>query len=694
MKCLILHESEKRLRVHVDVLNMTLEEADILETYLNKVEGVKKASVSDRTSDVIIEFNNKDNVIDALSSFHFETCDVVPLNSSRSINKEYEERVYWHIFSRIFNKLFLPLPIRTCITCVKSLPFLAKGANSLLNKKIEVSVLDATTIGVSMLRSDFNTASSIMFLLGFSDILEEWTHKKSISDLANAMSLHIDKVWMLTSDNTEVLVSINDIKKGDRIVVRTSNTIPLDGTIISGEINVNESSMTGESLPVLKRKGSSVYAGTVVDEGECIIEVKNVSGSGRYDSIVKMIEESEKLKSNTEARAVHLSDRLVPYSFILTGAVYLFTQNITKALAVLMVDYSCALKLSMPISVLSAIKEASYNHISVKGGKFLEVISEANTIVFDKTGTLTHSTPKVYDVIPFDKLSSDECLRIAACLEEHFPHSIANAVIEAAKKRDLIHDKEVHAKVEYIVAHGIVSKIDNKRVAIGSYHFIFEDEKCKINKNRQKDFDNLPDEYSHLYLAMDGKLIAVILIEDPIREEAKEVIAKLHDYGLDNVVMMTGDSNRTAKAVASKVGVDRYFSEVLPEDKANFIKNEHKQGRKVIMVGDGINDSPALSEADCGIAVSDGAAIAREIADITIGTDDLYSLLKLKEISDLLMNRINSNYRFIMSFNSLLIILGVLGILPSTTTAYIHNASTLLISMRSMTNLIKDDIDD
>lgn len=693
MRCVILHESRNRIRVHVDVLNMDLEEADILESYLNKVDGVKKVSVNDRTSDVTIEFKDRDKVIDALASFDFNTTDIVPTNSSRAINKEYEERVYWHVFSRMFNKLFLPLPIRTYITVVKSIPFIKKGATSLLNKKVEVSVLDATTIGVSILRSDFNTASSIMFLLGFSDILEEWTHKKSISDLANAMSLHIDKVWMKTIDGSEVLVSINDIKQGDKIVVRTSNTIPLDGTIISGEINVNESSMTGESLPVLKKKGSSVYAGTVVDEGECVIEVKNVSGNGRYDSIVKMIEESEKLKSQTEAKAVHLSDRLVPYSFLLTGAVYLFTQNVTKALAVLMVDYSCALKLSMPISVLSAIKEASYNHISVKGGKFLEVINEANTIVFDKTGTLTHSKPKVHDVVPFTNYSSNDCLRLAACLEEHFPHSIANAVIEEAKAKGLMHEKEMHAKVEYIVAHGIVSKVDNKRVAIGSYHFIFEDEKCKIDPKKKKEFDKLPDEYSHLYLAMDKRLIAVILIEDPIRQEAKEVIEKLHNLGIDNVVMMTGDSNRTAKAVASKVGVDKYYSEVLPEDKANFIRNEHKLGNKVIMVGDGINDSPALSEADCGIAVSDGAAIAREIADITIGTDDLYSLLRLKEISDLLMNRINSNYRFIMSFNSLLIVLGVLGILPSTTTAYLHNASTLMISMKSMTNLIKEEDD-
>ncbi len=690
MKCIILHESRGFLRVHVNVVNMSLDEADILEEYLNKISGVKKSSVSHRTSNAIIEYkDNRDGIIDMLSKFSYKTCDIVVSNSSRALNVAYEEKLYWHIFNRAFNTLFMPFSIRRIITLIKAVPFIWKGLKSLLKGNIEVALLDATTIGVSIARNDFSTASNIIFLLGFSDILEEWTHKKSISDLANAMAVNVDKVWLKNADS-EVLVSIKEIKKGDQIVVLTSNTIPLDGIVVDGEMSVNESSMTGESLPVLKRCGSSVYAGTIVDEGQCIIRVTNTSGSGRVDSIIKMIEESEKLKSNAESKAVHLSDRLVPYSFVLTGLTYLFTRNVTKALAVLMVDYSCALKLSMPISVLSAIKEASYHHISVKGGKFLEAVSDANTIVFDKTGTLTYSLPSVYKVVPFGKLNEDECLRLAACLEEHFPHSIANAVINKAKEKDLFHNDELHAKVEYLVAHGIASTINEKRVIIGSYHFVFEDEKCVVDLDKQEEFNNLPDEYSHLYMAIDGRLAAVVLIEDPIRQEAKEVIDKLHKVGFDKVVMMTGDSYRTAKAVALKVGVDEFRAEVLPEDKASFIKDEHKLGRVVVMVGDGINDSPALSEADCGIAVSDGAAIAREIADVTISEDNLYTLLTLKELADSLMDRIHSNYRFIMGFNSGLILLGVFGILTGTTTAYLHNVSTLLISMHSTTNLLKD----
>ncbi len=690
MKCIILHESRGFLRVHVNVVNMGLDEADILEEYLNKISGVKKSSVSHRTSNAIIEYkDNRDGIIDMLSKFSYKTCDIVVSNSSRALNVAYEEKLYWHIFNRAFNTLFMPFSIRRIITLIKAVPFIWKGLKSLLKGNIEVALLDATTIGVSIARNDFSTASNIIFLLGFSDILEEWTHKKSISDLANAMAVNVDKVWLKNADS-EVLVSIKEIKKGDQIVVRTSNTIPLDGIVVDGEMSVNESSMTGESLPVLKRCGSSVYAGTIVDEGQCIIKVTNTSGCGRVDSIIKMIEESEKLKSNAESKAVHLSDRLVPYSFVLTGLTYLFTRNVTKALAVLMVDYSCALKLSMPISVLSAIKEASYHHISVKGGKFLEAVSDANTIVFDKTGTLTYSLPSVYKVVPFGKLNEDECLRLAACLEEHFPHSIANAVINKAKEKDLFHNDELHAKVEYLVAHGIASTINEKRVIIGSYHFVFEDEKCVVDLDKQEEFNNLPDEYSHLYMAIDGRLAAVVLIEDPIRQEAKEVIDKLHKVGFDKVVMMTGDSYRTAKAVALKVGVDEFRAEVLPEDKASFIKDEHKLGRVVVMVGDGINDSLALSEADCGIAVSDGAAIAREIADVTISEDNLYTLLTLKELADSLMDRIHSNYRFIMGFNSGLILLGVFGILTGTTTAYLHNVSTLLISMHSTTNLLKD----
>ncbi len=690
MKCIILHESRGFLRVHVNVVNMSLDEADILEEYLNKISGVKKSSVSHRTSNAIIKYkDNRDGIIDMLSKFSYKTCDIVVSNSSRALNVAYEEKLYWHIFNRAFNTLFMPFSIRRIITLIKAVPFIWKGLKSLLKGNIEVVLLDATTIGVSIARNDFSTASNIIFLLGFSDILEEWTHKKSISDLANAMAVNVDKVW-LKNEDSEVLVSIKEINKGDQIVVRTSNTIPLDGIVVDGEMSVNESSMTGESLPVLKRCGSSVYAGTIVDEGQCIIRVTNTSGCGRVDSIVKMIEESEKLKSNAESKAVHLSDRLVPYSFVLTGLTYLFTKNVTKALAVLMVDYSCALKLSMPISVLSAIKEASYHHISVKGGKFLEAVSDANTIVFDKTGTLTYSLPSVYKVVPFGELNEDECLRLAACLEEHFPHSIANAVINKAKEKDLFHNDELHAKVEYLVAHGIASTINEKRVIIGSYHFVFEDEKCVVDLDKQEEFNNLPDEYSHLYMAIDGRLAAVVLIEDPIRQEAKEVIDKLHKAGFDKVVMMTGDSYRTAKAVALKVGIDEFKAEVLPEDKANFIKDEHKLGRVVVMVGDGINDSPALSEADCGIAVSDGAAIAREIADVTISEDNLYTLLTLKELADSLMDRIHSNYRFIMGFNSGLILLGVFGILTGTTTAYLHNVSTLLISMHSTTNLLKD----
>ncbi len=690
MKCIILHEAVGYLRVHVNVLNMTLNEADILEEYLNRLDYIKRAKVYERTSDVTINYidGNRDKLINSLSSFSFSN-DLIPVSSSRALNREFEEKTYWHIFNRAFNTLFMPLPIRTCITIIKAIPFIVKGIKSLFAGKIEVALLDATTIGVSILRNDFSTASNIIFLLGFSDILEEWTHKKSISDLASAMSINVDKVWLF-KDGKETLVSIKDVEKDDEIVVRTSNTIPLDGVVVDGQVSVNESSMTGESLPVMKKDGDSVFAGTVVDEGQCVIKVTNTCGNGRYDAIVKMIEESQKLKSAAESKANHLSDSLVPYSFLLTGAVYLFTRNVSKALAVLMVDYSCALKLSMPISVLSAVKEASYNHISVKGGKFLESISEAKTIVFDKTGTLTHSCPSVYKVVPFDVLNEDECLRLAACLEEHFPHSIANAVINKAKEKGLYHSDELHAKVEYLVAHGIASTIDDKRVIIGSYHFVFEDEKCLINDDKKELFDSLPDEYSHLFMAIDGKLSAVILIEDPIRAEAKDVINTLHSKGFDKIVMMTGDSLKTAKAVANIVGVDEYYGEVLPNDKADFIENEHLLGRKVVMVGDGINDSPALSKADCGIAVSDGAPIAREIADVTISEDNLCLLITLKDIADLLMDRISFNYRFIMSFNSALIGLGVFGVLTSTTTAYLHNASTLLISMRSMTNLLKD----
>ena len=670
---------------------MTIEEADIFETYLNQLDMVKRATVSEKTANAIIIYDgNKEALIKALSYFDYENCNITISNSNRALSNEYEETLYSHILSRIFDILFLPLQIRSFLTVIKAIPFIIKGIKSLLDKRIEVALLDATTISLSLLRSDFKTAGSIIFLLKFSDILEEWTHKKSVSDLANIMSLHVDKVW-LKNNNEEKLVSIKEIKKNDKVVLRTSNVVPLDGIVVDGEVGVNEASMTGESLPVIKKRGDSLYAGTLIDEGECTIEVIKTSGFGRYDAIVKMIEESEKLKSDTESKAIKLSDRLVPYSFILTGIVYLITRNINKAMAILMVDYSCALKMSMPISVLSAIKEASYHHILVKGGKYLEAISKANTIVFDKTGTLTHSTPRVNKVVVFGDYSEDECLRIAACLEEHFPHSIANAVIKKAKEKGLYHDREIHSKVEYLVAHGIVSLVGNKRVIIGSYHFVFEDEKCLIPQDKKALFNDLPNEFSHLYMAIDGKLTAVILIEDPIRKEAKEVIASLYKYGIKDAVMMTGDSLKTAKAVAKKLEINKFFAEVLPEDKANFVREEHQKGHKVIMIGDGINDSLALSEADCGIAIKDGAMIAREVADVTIGDDSLYALLTLKRLADMLMKRIDFNYRFIMSFNTGLILLGIFGILPSTATAYMHNISTLLISLKSMTPLLKND---
>ncbi len=690
MKCYILHESKGRMRIHLNQYHMTMEQAEMLETYLYTINGVTKAKVSERTMNAIVLFQgSREALIDAFAGFHYEDIKDEPDIHGRQLNHEYEEKIYWHVARRIVNRLLLPPVVREAVTIIKAVPFIFAGLKTLLKGKMEVSVLDAVTISVSMAQRDFSTASSIIFLLGLSEILEEWTHRKTVDDLAKSMSLNIDKVWMRCADGQEVLVDIRDINQEDEIIVHTGNTIPLDGIVKEGDINVNQSSMTGESVAVHKKAGDYVYAGTVVEEGNCSIIVKAANGKGRYDKIVRMIEESEKMKSDVESKAVHLADSLVPYSFLGTLAVYLCTRNLNKAMAVLMVDYSCALKLSMPISVLSAMKESAEYRLSVKGGKFLEKIHEADTIVFDKTGTLTYSRPHVHSIEVFDHHDPDEMLRLAACLEEHFPHSIANAVVKEAERRNLIHE-EKHSKVEYVVAHGIASSIDGQKVVIGSYHFIFEDEKCIIPQGEEERFNSLPEEYSHLHLAIGGRLAAVILIEDAIRPEAAYVIQNLRKKGIRNIVLMTGDSYRTAEAVAKMVGIEEFYAEVLPEEKAEYIRKEHAQGRKVIMLGDGINDSVALSEADCGIAVSDGAAIAREIADVTIGNDNLYDLLTLKDISDAAMQRINNNYRFIMSFNTALILLGVFGVITPALAAYLHNTSTLAISMYSMTNLLSE----
>ena len=690
MKCKILHESAGRLRIHAEQGRMTLRQADILEAYLRRVNGVTEVAVYDRTCDAVIHFHGaREAVVSALAAFSYETsAALAPEHSSRELNREYQDELVFAVGRRMFNKLFLPLPLRTALTVVRSAKYIRAGLSCLLRRQLRVPVLDATAITVSMLRGDFETAGSVMFLLGVGDILDEWTHKKSVADLAGTMSLNIDKVWLET-DAGSVLVPVGDVQPGDRITVRTGGMIPLDGKVVSGEAMVNQASITGEPLSVRKTAGGYVYAGTVVEEGECCICVEKGAGSGRYDRIVHMIEESEKLKSDTEDKASHLADSLVPYSLGATALIWLLTRNPQRALAVLMVDFSCALKLSMPIAVLSAMREASAYHLSVKGGRFLEAVSEADTVVFDKTGTLTHAQPKVSQVVTFGGREENEMLRLAACLEEHYPHSMAKAVTAEASRRGLRHE-ERHSRVEYLVAHGISSSVDGEKVVIGSHHFVFEDEKCVIPAGDEARFDALPEQYSHLYLAISGVLAAVICVEDPLRAEAREVIEGLRALGVSKLVMMTGDSDKTARAVAAAVGVDEYFSEVLPEDKANFIRAEHALGRKVIMLGDGVNDSPALSEADAGIAVSDGAAIAREVADITVGADDLYSLLILKRLSDALMARIHGNYRKIIGFNLMLIVLGVIGVLPPATSALLHNASTLAISLKSMTNLLEE----
>ena len=690
MKFIIKHETKGRMRIHAVQNRMSYAQADTLLYFLHSRKEVTFAKVYDRTCDAVISYvGDRQTIIELLRGFHYEDVEVpegLIENSGRELNNTYQEKLIGKIVFHYARRWILPYPIRICLTSIQSVKYLWKGLTTLAAGRIEVPVLDATAIGVSVLRSDFNTAGSIMFMLGIGELLEEWTHKKSVDDLARTMSLNVGKVW-LVSGGQEVLVPTSQIKAGDKVVVHMGNIIPFDGVVAEGEAMVNQASLTGESVPVRKTVESTAYAGTVVEEGELTILVKEVGGSSRFEKIVKMIEDSEKLKSGAESKAEHLADKLVPYSLGGTILTYLLTRNVTKALSILMVDYSCALKLAMPISVLSAIREASLYNVTVKGGKYLEAVAEADTIVFDKTGTLTKAKPTVVDVVSFNGESTDELLRIAACLEEHFPHSMAKAVVDAAIQKNLEHE-EMHSKVEYIVAHGIASKINEKRAVIGSAHFVFEDENCVIPEGEQEKFDALPKEYSHLYLAIEGKLAAVICIEDPLREEASAVVQSLKRAGLSKVVMMTGDSERTAAAIAKRVGVDEYYSEVLPEDKASFVEREKAAGRKVIMIGDGINDSPALSAANVGIAISDGAEIAREIADITVSSDDLYQIVTLKLLSDSLMERIKKNYRRIVGFNSLLIVLGVTGVIQPTTSALLHNSSTLLIGLESMQNLL------
>ncbi len=689
MKFMIKHEIPGRIRIHVAQKQMSYQEADALLYYLNTLEYITQAKVYRRTADACVCFTGKrEPVIQALREFRYTSVkvpDEVFANSGRKINDAYQEKLIGKVLFHYAGKLLLPYPVRKAVILCKALHYLKEGWKSLAKKKLEVSVLDATAIGVSIMRGDIRTASSVMFLLGLGETLEEWTHKKSVGDLARSMSLNTAKVWMKSGEQ-EVLVDSGKIKEGDTIIVHMGNVVPFDGIVSEGEGMVNQSSITGEPLPVLKKEGGYVYAGSVLEEGELICTVKKAGGASRYEKIVEMIEESEKLKSSVEGRAEKLADRLVPVTFAGTALTWLLTRNIAKALAVLMVDFSCALKLTMPLTVLSAIRQAGTYDITVKGGKFLEAVAEAETIVLDKTGTLTEARPTVKMIVPFCEESENELLRIAACLEEHFPHSMAKAVVAAAKQAGLEHE-EMHSKVEYIVAHGISSGIGEKRVLIGSAHFIFEDEKCIIPEKYQEQFDGLPTEYSHLYMAIDGVLSAVICIEDPLRRESAGVICALREAGFRKIVMMTGDSERTAAVIAKKVGVDEYYSEVLPEDKAGFIEKEKAKGKKVLMVGDGVNDSPALSAADAGIAVSDGAELAREIADITISAENLYQIVRLKYLSHAMMKRINRNYREIVGINTLLILLGVGGVIQPTATAMLHNISTIAIGLKSMKNL-------
>ncbi|MDY5074506.1 MAG: heavy metal translocating P-type ATPase [Fusicatenibacter saccharivorans] len=695
MKFYIKHESRGRIRIHLAQKRMSSVQAETLIYYLQNQKQVSFAKVYDRTSDAVICYQGERSaILRMVQTFHYEKVELptgLVESSGRELNKEYQEKLISKVIYHFGRKWFLPAPIRTAYTAVISVKYIWKGIQTLAKGKIEVPVLDATAIGVSMLRGDYGTAGSVMFLLGVGELLEEWTHKKSVGDLARSMSLNVGKVW-LKKDGQEILVPSEKIVPGDEVVVHMGNLVPFDGEVSDGEGMVNQASLTGESVPVRRTLGSVVYAGTVLEEGELTILVKQTGGSSRYEKITAMIEESEKLKSGLESKAEHLADRLVPYSLGGTALTYLLTRNATKALSILMVDFSCALKLAMPISVLSAIREANQHKITVKGGKFLEAVADADTIVFDKTGTLTKAQPTVAEVVSFSETKSpDELLRIAACLEEHFPHSMAKAIVDAAREKHLDHE-EMHSKVEYIVAHGISTTIEGKKAVIGSYHFVFEDENSVIPKGMEEKFSRLPAEYSHLYLAIEGVLAAVICIEDPLRPEAAEIVRQLKKAGLKKIVMMTGDSERTAKAIAKKVGVDEYYAEVLPEDKANFVEKEKAEGRKVIMIGDGINDSPALSAADVGIAISEGAEIAREIADITVAADDLAEILVLCMLSNRLMKRIHRNYRFIVTFNAGLILLGVGGILQPTTSALLHNTSTLYIGLKSMGNLLDEPV--
>ena len=692
MKCRILHESQGRMRIHMCINRMSLKQADIAEYYLKNIECIESVKVYDRTCDAVISYTGSRSVIiSAIASFSFEMAEkqkLVPEHTSRELNREFEDKIVDAVIRRAASKLFLPFPIRSVIAAFRSMKYIKAGICALMKGKLSVAVLDATAVGVSILRGDFDTAGSVMFMLSIGQMLEDWTHKKSVSDLAGAMALNVDKVWLKVGD-TEVLTSVNDVKQGNVIIVRTGGMIPLDGRVNSGEASVNQSSMTGESLPVRKTVGSIVYAGTVVEEGTCEITVEKTQGGGRYDRIVKMIEDSEKLKSTAEDKAARLADRLVPYTLGGTVMTYLLTRNVTKTLAVLMVDFSCALKLSMPITVLSAMRESSQYGISVKGGRFLEAAANADTVVFDKTGTLTYAEPKVADIVTFGQHEKNDMLRLAACLEEHYPHSLANAVVDEAKQRGLCHE-EYHSKVEYVVAHGISSTVEGRNVVIGSYHFVFEDEKCIVPEGEEEKFEAIQPEYSHLYLAVSGVLTAVICIHDPLRKEAKDAVKALHELGVSKVVMMTGDNEKTAASVAAAVGIDDYRAEVLPEDKAEFVRTERAQGRTVMMIGDGVNDTPALSEADVGIAINTGAAIAKEIADITVSSENLMCIVALRKLAMSLMKRIDRNYRFIVGFNLMLIVLGVSGVIQPTFSALLHNASTLGISLDSMTNLLPE----
>ena len=689
MNATILHESRGRIRFRLRQKQMTLAQADLLEAWLQGKSWTRQVTVHERTCAVILYYDgDRQTVLEAIRQFSWQEAErttSLPAHSTRALNREFEEKLVTKVVCKAACTLFLPSPLRIARILWHMIPFVRRGLHCLLRRRIKVELLDALSISISACRRDFGTAGMVMFLLEVGELLEEWTRKKSVADLARCMSLNVDRVWLRTAQG-EVLVPVSQIQPGDAVVVRAGGIVPVDGLVLEGEVTVNQASLTGESIPVPKRPGGAVYAGTVVEEGECVLEVKQASGQSRYDQIVHMIEQSEQMKSEAESKAANLADKLVPYTFIGSLLSFVLTRNVARALSVLMVDFSCALKLAMPLAVLSAMREAGRAHITVKGGKFLEAVAAADTIVFDKTGTLTHACPRVAQVVSFGGKEESEMLRLAACLEEHFPHSMANAVVEEAKRRGLRHE-EYHSKVEYLVAHGIASTVDEERVLIGSAHFVFEDERCVIPEGEQERFDALPPEYSHLYLAVGGQLAAVICISDPLREEAKEVLSALRALGITSTVMLTGDSYRTAAAIAAQVGVDDFRAGVLPADKAEYVARLRRKGHTVLMVGDGINDSPALSEADAGIAISDGAAIAREIADITIAADSLWEIVELRRIAMALMARIHSNYRFVIGFNGALIALGVAGVLPPATSATLHNLSTLGVSLRSMSRL-------